>query len=98
MLNNRLYWIELYDLYYKLLTSKQIQYFSLHFFDDLSFTEISEQLNVSKAAAFDGIEKVKKQLLKYEQALELATKKAKREVLYNMINDQDLVDKLRNLD
>ncbi|AJQ45075.1 hypothetical protein JM47_00055 [Ureaplasma diversum] len=97
-LDNLLYWIELFDSYFNLLTKRQVEYFRLHFFDDLSFTEIAEHLNVSKAAAFDGVEKVKKLLLKYEAALNLTIKRMKREQLYLTIEDQELVAKLKELD
>ena len=57
------YHIALFDIYKELLTAKQQEYFTLHYFEDFSFSEISEELNVSRNAPFDQIKKVVSLLL-----------------------------------
>lgn len=46
---DREYIISLYDIYKELLTSKQQEYFTYYYFEDLSFSEIAENMSVSKA-------------------------------------------------
>ena len=74
-LAQRDYYIALFDIYKELLTEKQQQYFMLHYFDDFSFSEISEELNVSRNAPFDQIKKVVNLLEDYEEKLRLYKKK-----------------------
>jgi predicted DNA-binding protein YlxM (UPF0122 family) len=70
----REYHINLFDTYKELLTDKQKEYFTLHYFDDLSFAEIAEEKNVSRNAAFDQIKKVLHTLEDYEEKLKLLKK------------------------
>ena len=49
------YYNELYDLYGELLTDKQRKYFEDYYFHNLSFSEMAENYNVSRNAAFKQI-------------------------------------------
>ena len=49
--------ILLMDCYRELLTDKQKQYLSLYYEEDLSLSEIAEDLSVSKNAVFDNIKR-----------------------------------------
>lgn len=69
------HYIALFDIYKELLTAKQQEYFTLYYFDDFSYTEISEELNVSRNAPFDQIKKVVGLLESYEEKLKLYQKK-----------------------
>ncbi len=76
----------LYDFYGELLTKKQKQVFELHYQDDLSLTEIGEELSVSRQAVRDQLKRTEKILLDYEQKLGLvarfqAQKKEVRQML-----------------
>ena len=95
--NKRWYLIALYDIYQGLLTTKQCEYFNLHYFKDLSFSEIAELKEISKSAISDRLNKVCDQLLKYEQALLIYEKNKKRNDLYTLINDSELVKKLKDI-
>ena len=66
--------INLFDIYKELLTDKQQEYFTLHYFDDLSFAEIAIEKNVSRNAAFDQIKKTLHALEDYEEKLKLLKK------------------------
>lgn len=76
----------LFDFYGELLTEKQKQVFALHYQDDLSLTEIGEELSVSRQAVRDQLKRTEKILLDYEQKLGLvarfqAQKKEVRQML-----------------
>ena len=76
----------LYDFYGELLTEKQKQVFDLHYQDDLSLSEIGEELSISRQAVRDQLKRTEKILMDYEQKLGLvarfqAQKKYVREML-----------------
>lgn len=73
-LEKNIYINELYDLYGSLLTKKQQEIIELYYCDDLSLSEISEQLDVTRNAVYDCLKKGIKQLEKYEQELKLHKK------------------------
>lgn len=98
MNNDRFLLINLFDIYHSLLSKKQTLYFKLHFFDDWSFSEISEQEKISKSAVFDAIEKTKNKLIKYEKDLKILTNKNKRIDFYNKIDDELLRTQLLELE
>ena len=64
-------YIGLFDLYKGLLTEKQRDLFSAHFYFDLSLAEIAEEENASRQSVFDAIKKVKAKLDEYEKELRL---------------------------
>ena len=66
--------IELYDLYYKLLTNKQREYFEEYYFDDLSIGEIAINHEVSRNAVHDQLKKVIANLEDYEEKLGILKK------------------------
>ena len=66
--------IELYDLYFELLTEKQKEYFEEYYFDDLSIGEIALYHEVSRNAVHDQLKKVIKNLEDYENKLNLLKK------------------------
>ena len=61
----------LYDFYGELLTEKQKQVFDLHYQDDLSLSEIGEELSISRQAGRDQLKRTEKILMDYEQRLGL---------------------------
>ena len=67
--------ILLMDCYRELLTDKQKQYLSLYYEEDFSYTEISEELEISRAAAMDSVHRATKLLEKYEAAIGYVAKK-----------------------
>ena len=80
-IDNRVELIELYDLYYELLTEKQKQYFEEYYYDDLSIGEIALYHEVSRNAVHDQIKKVIKNLEDYEEKIGLLKKIKKIEQL-----------------
>jgi predicted DNA-binding protein YlxM (UPF0122 family) len=73
-IDNRVELIELYDLYFELLTDKQKQYFEEYYFDDFSISEIAENHEISRNAVHDQLKKVIKNLEDYELKLGLLKK------------------------
>ena len=65
---------ELYEIYKNLLTDKQIFIMDKYYVYDLSLSEISEELGISRNAISDTINKVKKKLVNYESSLHLLAK------------------------
>ena len=79
----------LYDFYGELLTEKQKQVYELHYQDDLSLTEIGDELSISRQAVRDQLKRTEKILQDYEEKLQLvsrfqAQKKAAQEMTHIM--------------
>ncbi len=72
MLENKSYYNKLFDCYGMLFTDNQIEYFKQYFHDDLSLSEISENLSISRAAISKQLKYIKEMLEHYEQQLHLA--------------------------
>ena len=71
------YYNELYDLYGGLLTMKQREYFEDYYFNNLSFSEMADNYNVSRNAVFKQIHIVVDKLIEYEKILKLMEKRNK---------------------
>lgn len=60
---------KLFDIYGSLLTAKQRTCLEFYFYDDLSLSEIAEELGVSRQAVHDLLKRVEQILERYELAL-----------------------------
>ena len=69
----------LYDFYGELLTEKQKQVYELHYQNDLSLTEIGEELSISRQAVRDQLKRTEKilQLVSRFQAQKKAVQEMK---------------------
>lgn len=85
-MEERVYYISLYDYYGKLLTDKQMKYFEDYFFDNLTMEEIAENDLVSKNAVSKQIINIKEKLDYYENILKLSYNRKKIE---NILKDTD---------
>lgn len=72
--HDRLILIQLYDLYFPLLSQKQQAYFEQYYFNDLSLSEIAQTNGVSRPAVVDVLKKASIQLNDYETKLNLYKK------------------------
>ncbi len=61
----------LLDFYGQLLTEKTREMLELHFAEDMSLAEISEQYNISRQAVHDSLKRGVTSLQEYEQKLNL---------------------------
>ena len=92
-----LYFNELYDLYSGLLTYKQREYFEDYYFNNLSFSEMAENYDVSRNAIFKQIHIVTDKLKEYESILKLHEKREKLEKLIEKVSDDTLKNELNEL-
>lgn len=70
-MDNRDYLICLYDFYGDLFTEKQCCYFESYYFQNLSLSEISDNLKVSRNAIHKSLQRMEEKLLFYEEKLKL---------------------------
>lgn len=76
-MDNRLYLINLYDIYGSILTEKQQGYFEDYYFNNYTLSEISENYKVSRNAVFKNIKETENKLLYYEENLKIYNKNKK---------------------
>lgn len=82
---------KLFAMYGGLLTEKQFQCLSFYFDDDLSLSEIADEMEVSRQAVYDLLKRVEQTLEKYESKLGLLAQKEDQERKL-----QQIIDTLRN--
>ncbi|WP_028042367.1 YlxM family DNA-binding protein [Candidatus Stoquefichus massiliensis] len=78
----------LMDCYVDLLTDKQRDYLSLYYQEDLSLSEIAEDLNVSRNAVYDNLKRAVASLEDYEKKLHLLEKHMQRLDLISRIESE----------
>lgn len=66
---------DLLDVYGELLTERQREILSLYYEEDFSYTEISEELEISRAAAMDSVHRATKLLENMKQRLVMLPRK-----------------------
>ena len=89
----------LYDLYGGVLSKNQQIVYEYHVIDDLSFTEIGEELNMSRQAAYDLFKNADKKLKEMDKKLELSVRFKEIEKLANeiiKISDNKQINSLSN--
>ena len=91
------YFNELYDLYGKLLTEKQQEYFEEYYFNNLSFSEIAENYDVSRNAVFKQLNITKAKLIEYEEKLELMKKRKIIEEIIQIEANEEIKNKLESI-
>lgn len=97
---------QLYDIYGKLLTDKQKTAFEYYYLDDYSLSEIAEILKVSRNAVYEQINIATAYLEEYEQKLNILSTREKMhkliekykknqnqdELLKSLINDLETME------
>lgn len=95
-MENRLYYIDLYDYYSELLTDKQRNYFEAYYFDNLTLSEMSENYNVSRSAVSKQLISVVEKLDYYENKLQLCQKGKKiKKIIENI--DEKIKEEIESL-
>lgn len=79
---NKLKFINLLDIYIKLLSNTQQKILSDYYYFDLSLSEIANNNNITRSAVLDAIHKGQNKLLAFEETLNLLQK---REQILNII-------------
>lgn len=95
-MNDRIYYINLYDYYGELLTEKQRNSFEDYYFNNLTLAEISENEGVSRNAIHKQVKEVERNLTHYEEILKLYENGNKIKELIREL-DQDLQNKIKEL-
>jgi len=91
-MEERVYYISLYDYYNSLLTLKQRKYFEDYYYENLTMEEIAENDNISKNAVSKQIILIKEKLDYYEDNLKLNYNKNK---IVSLI-DEDILKKIED--
>lgn len=95
-MTDRDYLVILYDFYGELLTDKQKEYFEYYYFNNLSLSEISENLGISRNAIHKSIKLIESKLYFYEDKLKLYKKRIiLRQLIKNL--DDSIKEKLEEL-
>lgn len=92
MLDKLLRITALMDVYGNILTEKQRRALEMHYFDDLSLAEISAELNISRQAVHDSIQRGEALLEEYEEKLHILRKQETQQIFL-----QGLLQELNNL-
>ncbi len=95
-MDNRIYIINLYDIYGELLTDKQREYFEDYYFDNLTLQEIAENNDVSRNAVHKQIKETEEKLNHFENILKIYEKNKKIEKLCDKI-DEDTKNKILDI-
>ena len=96
-MDERDYYIILYDLYSSLFSVKQKEYFEDYYFNNLSLSEISENVGVSRNAIHKSIKSIEKKLLFYEDNLKLYKKNLELNNIIKNISDKNIRKKLEGI-
>jgi len=96
-MDNREHLVILYDYYSELLTDLQKEYFELYYFDNLSLSEIADNLAKSRNAVHKSIKSITNKLFEYEEKLQLYLKHQKIEKLLTELNNEKLKDQILDL-
>ena len=84
---NRVELTNLFDIYESLLTEREKEIFKYYYFEDLSLSEIGENLNITRTGVFNTLKKVEEKLSQYEESLKLMGIK---NTLKNLLNIEDI--------
>ena len=79
--------INLFDVYEALLTDREKEIFKYYYYEDLSLSEIGENLNITRTGVFNTLKKVEEKLLQYENNLKLMNIK---NTLKGLLEEQDI--------
>ncbi len=95
-MDKTIYLTNLYDYYGELLTKKQQSYFEDYYFNNLSLSEIAENENVSRNAAYSQIKNAEEKLNYYEDILNLYNKSKEIKKIIKKL-DKDTKQKIEEL-
>lgn len=87
----------LYDYYGGLLNKKEQLYFEEYYFNNLSLSEMSEQLGISRNAIHKHLKKIENTLQVYETILKLYKKEQELKQIIDEVKDNKLKEKLMNI-
>ena len=86
-MKEREYLLALYELYNKLLTQREKNYFEDYYFEDYSLQEIADNNEVSKSYVGKYLSGIENKLIKYEKALNLNERNNKIKSVISSLDD-----------
>lgn len=96
-MSDRDYMIMLYDFYGELFNDKQREYFEEYYFQNLSLSEIANNLGVSRNAIHKVVQGVEEKLNFYEEKLGMYKKNKLIYDIIKEIDDKKLKERLKGL-
>ena len=96
-MNSREELINIYLIYKDLFTKKQQDYFKYYYFEDLSLSEISENMLVSKAFVGKTLKQIENKLNDLESTLKINTLYNKIKEISKNTTDKETKKELENL-
>ena len=91
------YLIILYDFYSVLFNQNQRLYFENYYLENLSLSEISENLKVSRNAIHKSLQSMEEKLLFYERVLEAYKKNQQLRAIIEKIENEEIKERLKGL-
>ena len=91
-MKEKIYITILFDYYENLLEDKDKQCFKAYYFDNLSLSEIADNLSISRNAIHKRLKKITDNLIEYEEKLHLYEKEKK---IMEIIEDKILKEKIK---
>ena len=79
--------VNLYEIYKKLLSDREREYFEYYYYEDYSLQEIADNNKVSRAYVSKMINNIEKKLLEYEKSLNIYDKNNKIKDLIKNIDE-----------
>ena len=95
-MKEREYLLSLYEIYNKLLTDKEKEYFENYYYEDLSLQELADNYEVSKAYVGKYLNQIEKKIYNYEDTLNLFEKNNKIKSIIKDL-DKDIKEKIEEL-
>lgn len=89
LIEKKIEYATLFDVYGSLLTKKQQDILSYYFFEDLSYNEIADLQGISKQAIHDTINKAIKKLNHYEENIGYLRLKEEYDTLINRSDSEE---------
>lgn len=77
----------LFDIYESLLTDREKEIFKYYYYEDLSLSEIGENLNITRTGVFNTLKKVEEKLIQFEVSLKLMNIK---NTLKGLLDESDI--------
>ncbi len=87
----------LFDIYESLLTDREKEIFKYYYYEDLSLSEIGENLNITRTGVFNTLKKVEEKLLQYEDNLKLMSIKGTLKDLLEESDIEEIKNKLKKI-
>ncbi len=91
------YYNNLFSVYQNLLTLKEQNIFSLYYEENLSLSEIAENLGISRSAVGNKVKIVEKKLQNYENLLHVWEKNEILKECLELIGNQKVCKKIQNV-